>query len=93
MTLGVYDRDFQLNHALSIVRRYVDRNAQLNKERTGIIYWRYGTKRKWQPAIWQGGGPILTKKGNPIETPQYVKECFFMSAADALQMVADLNQE
>jgi hypothetical protein len=93
MALGVYDRDFRFAHALCIVRRYVDRNAQYNKDRTGIVYWQFRDHRTWQPAKWSDGSLIRTRTGHVIETPQYTKECCFLPLVEALQMVDDLSQE
>jgi hypothetical protein len=93
MVLGVYDGDFQMSHALALVRRYVDRNAQFDKGKTGIIYHQFRNRREWNPAYWGDGSAIRTKRGNQIESPQYVKDYCFMSRADALQMVYDLSKD
>lgn len=93
MALGIYDGDFKFAHALDIIRRYVDRHAQYNSDKTGIIYKQHRERRVWKQAHLQDGTPIKTKSGQHIYTPQYVQDVCFISRAAALNMVYELSQE
>ena len=92
MTLGVYDADFKFACALNIIRRYVDRHAVYNQDRTGIVYKQFRDKRVWKQALYADGKPIKTRSGSHVYTPQYVQSVCTMSRVAALQMVADLSQ-
>lgn len=93
MTLGVYDGDFKFAHALSIVRRYLDRHATYNKERTAIIYRTHNGRRVWKQANYADGTPIKTHKGAHVFSPQFEKDVCFLSREAAYAMVNDLSQE
>lgn len=92
MPYGVYDSNYKLHLALNLVRRYLDRNAQVLPDQSGITYSHHKGEKKLMPAKWGDGTPIRTFSGRVIESPQFVRTKCVMSRAAAIQMVNDLSE-
>lgn len=83
----------RLEAALAIVRKYVDYQATINPNATGIKYRCYdGRTRQWLPKRDAVTGELfLTQAGSIIDIPQLVRVPKFMSAATAFKMMEELG--
>jgi len=83
----------RLNDALDIVRRFVDHQAFINTNATGIKYRCYdGKTRQWLPKRDAATGEVfLTEAGKTIDIPQHVRVNKFLSAAAAFKMLVELE--
>lgn len=83
----------KLNAALDIVRRFIDHQAFINPNATGIKYRCYdGKTRQWLPKRDAATGEVfLTDSGNEIHIPQHVRVPKFLSAAAAFKLLDELE--